>query len=189
MGSVTLAPPAASVSDRRIALGWGFAEAILFFVIPDVFLSYAAVRKGWRRGLVLSVWATIGAIGGGLIVYAWGALDYVSSVAAMQHLPAIDGQMTATVYEEVARDGLPATLRGPLRGQPYKLYAAAAGSLGLHPLGLLLITIPARIVRFILSAFAAGWLRERTEAWISDRVALVVWAVFWTVVYAGFWFA
>lgn len=189
MGRLILAPPATSRSDRRIALWWGCAEAILFFVIPDVFLSYAAVRRGWRRGLVLCLWATIGAIGGGLIVYGWGALDYGSTAATMQHLPAIDGPMIATVYDEVAGDGLVATLRGPLRGQPYKLYAAAAGSLGLHPIGLVLITIPARIVRFMLSAFAAGWLRQRTEQWISERTALGVWAAFWVVVYTGFWFA
>lgn len=173
--------------DTRIAWVWGVAEATLFFIIPDVFLSYAAIRSGWRRGLVLCVVATLGAMMGGLITYVWGMVHYESTVAVFQHLPAVDAAMVENVRTEVADSGVAATLFGPLQGQPYKLYAAAAGAQGAGLAAFLLVTVPARIVRFAVAAFVGGWLRARTRGWMSERVALALWLAFWLIVYAAFW--
>jgi membrane protein YqaA with SNARE-associated domain len=174
-------------TDVPVAFGWGVAEAVLFFVIPDVFISYVAVRRGWRRGLALSLVATAGAVAGGLAAYAWGATSFDTAAAVFEWLPAIDGAMIERVRNEVADRGLVATFAGPLRGQPYKLYAAAAGDAGADAVHLALITVPARLGRFMVSAWAAGWLREHTARWLPERAALAVWAGFWLLVYVAFW--
>lgn len=173
--------------DTRIAFGWGVAEATVFFIIPDVFLSYVAVRRGWRRGLALCVVATGGAMLGGLAAYLWGMLHYDSAVAVFERLPAVDAAMIEAVRGEIANRGVVATLFGPIQGQPYKLYAAASGDTGAGWAALMAITVPARIVRFAITAFAAGWLRERTARWLSERTALGIWAFFWMIVYVAFW--
>ncbi len=48
-----------------IAGAWGMAEAVLWFVVPDVFLTWVAMRRGVRPALRLSLVAVAGAIGGG----------------------------------------------------------------------------------------------------------------------------
>lgn len=173
--------------EARLSVMWGIAEATVFFVIPDVFVSYVAVRRGWRPGLVLAVLATLGAMVGGVITYMWGALDPESAIAVFAHLPAIDTAMIDRVWAEVAEHDVLATLGGPLQGQPYKLYAAAAGDLGSNPAAFIAMTFPARIVRFAAAALIAGWLRERTAGWMGPRPAVALWAGFWVVLYLFFW--
>ena len=60
------------------AMAWGFAEATFFFIIPDVFLTYIAL-KNWRQATRACFWALGGALIGGAVMYAWGALDMDSA--------------------------------------------------------------------------------------------------------------
>ena len=57
--------PAALVSCAL----WGFAEATRFYVVPDVLVGWIALH-GVRRGVAASLWATAGAVLGGLAVHA-----------------------------------------------------------------------------------------------------------------------
>ena len=54
---------------------WGFAEATLFFIVPDVWLTLIAVRRGLVPALAACGWALAGALAGGLAMYAWGVFD------------------------------------------------------------------------------------------------------------------
>lgn len=173
----------------RIALGWGFGEAVLFFVIPDVFLTLVAVRLGLRRSWRLAVLATAGAVIGGLVVYAWASLHPASVTSAMQLLPGIERSMIDSVNADVAAHGSAALLAGPWQGRPYKLFAAASGELGLSAIGLALLTIPGRLGRFAISIALASYLRWFFSRWIPQEVMLATWAAFWVVVYAGYWLA
>ena len=66
------------------AFAWGFAEATLFFVVPDVWLTLIAVRRGLRPALVACGWALAGALAGGLAMYAWGAFDTATAREALE---------------------------------------------------------------------------------------------------------
>lgn len=173
--------------DDTIAAGWGLAEALLWFVVPDVFLTWVAVRHGVGRGLRLTVMAVAGAVVGGLIAYAWGAQWPEAGATAMSWLPGIDRAMVEWVADEVAAKGSVALLDGPRQAQPYKLYALAAGEQGVGVLALAWWTIPGRIVRFAVSSIAAGLAGHAARRWLSERFALAAWAVLWVAVYVVLW--
>jgi membrane protein YqaA with SNARE-associated domain len=183
----TAAEPRVQTGDR-LAFGWGFGEAVLFFVIPDVFLTLVAIRLGFRRSIRLAVLATTGAVLGGLVVYAWAALHPASGAAVMQLLPGIDAAMIDGVAADVAANGNAALLAGPWQGRPYKLFALASGDLGLSPVGLALITIPGRFARFAAAVAIASYLRRFFARWLTQGTILVSWAGFWLLVYAAYWF-
>ncbi len=173
--------------DAGVAGLWGFAEAVMFFVIPDVFLTWVAVRKGMRPALRLSVVAVAGAVVGGLFTYGWGAADVGSGELAMAWLPGIDAAMIDRVADEVAAGGSAALLDGPRQAQPYKLYALAAGDQSASVPGLVWWTIPGRAFRFVLSSVAAGILGVLGRRFLPRRLVVGVWALFWVAVYAWLW--
>ena len=173
--------------DGAVAAGWGLAEATLWFVVPDVFLTWVVLRRGMRPGLRLAVLAVAGAVVGGLLTYSWGALWPDTGATAMTLLPGIDAGMVERVAGEVSELGSAALLNGPRRAQPYKLYALAAGEQGASFVALALWTIPGRALRFVLSVVGAGIVRSVGRRFLSERVLLGGWAIFWTGVYLWLW--
>ena len=109
------------------ALGWGFAEATLFFVVPDVLLSWIALnhpRKAW----IACGWAVGGTLVGGTVMYTWGAVDVDSALAALVHVPAVSPAMCDAVNEQFRTHGISAIFLGPISGRPYKNLCSASGS-------------------------------------------------------------
>jgi hypothetical protein len=180
---------ARSRSAAVVAFGWGFAEATLFFVVPDVWIGLLALFS-WRAGLRAVVWAVMGALVGGALMYGVGAqFDRDSSARLLDAVPAISLGMVERVEEEMRDHGPPSMLLGPLRGTPYKIYARTAG-VQEQPLSTVLLwTIPARGARFVLiTAVSAlcGWLVRR----ITSRTGLLLgpYLLAWSLFYVGyFW--
>lgn len=168
---------------------WGFAEATLFFVVPDVALCAHATKSG-RRALVGCAWATLGAVLGGTLMWFWGAHDLAGASGAAGALPSISDGMIERVGDAVGRDGLASLFVGPLTGTPYKLYALHAGDQGVSLLPFVLVSVPARALRFLavtgLTAWASRWpvFRERRDRllWTVVLVWVVFYAVYWAVV-------
>ena len=76
-------------SDRLTGAAlWGFAEATLFFLVPDVLLSAIALRRGRLAGVACLV-ALLGALPGGALLYRWGEREPVAARRALDRLPAI----------------------------------------------------------------------------------------------------
>ena len=180
----------ALVRSRRaavFALGWGFAEATFFFVVPDIWIGLLALFS-WRAGLRAVAWEVIGALVGGTLMYEVGAqLDRDRSVQLLDAVPAISPGMIERVEEQMRERGPASMLLGPLRGTPYKIYARTAG-LQEQPLGAVLLwTIPARGARFVLIAAVAtlyGWLCRRITPrtdWLLGPYVLA-----WITFYAGY---
>jgi membrane protein YqaA with SNARE-associated domain len=167
------------------ALVWGLAEATLFFVVPDVLLTFMALED--RRAAVLaSGAAVVGALAGGLVMYAMGAADPEAAVALLDAVPAISPDMIERVRSSLSASGLMALFLGPLTGTPYKIYAAISGSLGVGLWPFLLVSVPARGVRFVALAFVTSWAsRGPFAAWPRGRKWLVL-ALLWAVFYAGY---
>ncbi len=170
-----------------IAGVWGMAEAVLWFVVPDVFLTWVAMRRGVRPALGLSLVAVVGAIGGGLLVYGWGATMPETGAAAMAALPGIDETMVEEVTREVAAAGNVALLSGPRHAQPYKLYALAAGDLGTSAVTLALWTVPGRAFRFLISSLGAGLVATVARRFVGEQWLVAGWAATWTAIYLALW--
>ena len=170
-----------------VSVVWGVAEATLFFIVPDVYLTFLAIR-GKRIALVGCAAAVAGALVGGAIMYRWGALDQPGVEAVFDRVPAIDDDMVVHVRESVERSGLGAVFLGPVSGTPYKIYAAEAGSLGLSLVAFLLISVPARGVRFVAIALLTSWLaRGPLGKWTTRRqymLAASSWGVFYVLYFS-----
>jgi membrane protein YqaA with SNARE-associated domain len=169
------------------AFAWGLAEATCFFVVPDVLLSLIAARR-LRPALHASLAALAGALLGGAIMVAFGAWAPAATRTFLDHVPAIGPSMIATAQTALDRRGAWATMTGPLGGIPYKIYAvewgARHGALGTF----LLVSIPARYLRFLLSVLLARGIAASVEDW-TRRPAVVValWVAFWIGLYAMYW--
>lgn len=171
--------------EHGVAAAWGFAEATLFFLVPDVYLTRLALRDG-RLALAASLAASAGAVAGGALMWAWGATEPAAALAALERVPAVSPEMLARVRGELLGHGWLALALGPASGTPYKLYAATSGELGM-PLGaLLLVTVPARLVRFAALSLLAATLRRGPLAAWSDAARARLHLALWTAFYAAY---
>lgn len=167
---------------------WGFAEATLFFVVPDVLLSAVALTSV-RRALVLSVWVLAGALVGGTLMWLLGRADLATGKELLVLLPAIDAEMIADVGDQLESSGLPSLFAGPVTGTPYKIYALQAGGLGISLVQLLLVSIPARMLRFVIVTLAVGGISKLLERWLNLRWRRALLALSWTAFYAWYFYA
>ena len=180
---------ARSRAAAAIALGWGFAEATLFFVVPDVWIGLLALVS-WRAGLRAVAWTVIGALIGGALIYAVGAgFAPDRSAHLLAAVPAISPAMIAQVETEMRQRGPASMLLGPLRGTPYKIYARTAGVQDQSLAAVLLWTIPARAARFLLIAgLAALWAHLIRRLTPRPIWLLAPYLLAWTLFYAWyFW--
>ena len=174
--------------DHWIASAWGIAEATVFFLVPDVFLSWVALERP-RRALVACGFALAGALVGGVAMFVWGGVDAESARAALDMVPGIRPDMIAAVRADLVEHGTIALFTGPIRGVPYKIYAAEWGALGGGLAGFLLQSVPARLLRFLLVAAIARVVRRCVLGRLSLRGCRVVHVAIWVVFYAWYFHA
>jgi membrane protein YqaA with SNARE-associated domain len=162
---------------------WGFAEATLFFIVPDVLITYAALKFGLRKALHLSVAAAGAAVLGGIVLWLWGAQDPQSARHAMLMVPAIDSDLLERVRRETA-DFWPLHLfTGAITGVPYKLYAVEAGARGIDLTAFAALSFAARFARFGLAAGLTALAREGLVRLDRTRWCVAVWAAGWFLLY------
>ena len=116
-------------TDKIFSSLWGLAEAALFFIVPDVLLSWYALDN-IKRGLVACLYALAGALVGGALVWCWGLVNPESARDFFAFLPGINETLITKVQSQFDDIGLMALLVGPLSGTPYKIYAAESAVLG-----------------------------------------------------------
>jgi len=166
---------------------WGLLEATLFFVVPDVYLSWVALSRP-SRAFRACLWAVAGALVGGALMYFWGAGDAASANAALAAVPAINPQMVESVRLDLLERSWWALVYGPLTGTPYKIYAVQAGALGMDLGALLVVSVPARLLRFgAVTAIAATLARAPGIRRLSPAVLYVLHALVWIAFYAAYW--
>lgn len=176
------ATPAAAV----VGLLWGFGEATLFFIVPDVLLGAIALfaPRAAPRALAFTL---AGALAGGALTY--GIADRVSpsrSEAFLEGVPTVNERAIDRVEREMRDHGSRSIVYGPLRmGTPYKLYARAAAvedeSLG----SFMLWSIPGRLERMLpvtLLAALVGFL-ARSRIARRPRTVLALYGALWLAVY------
>ena len=185
--SARLEAHANSRGALAIAFFWGFAEATVFFIVPDVYLGLI-VLFNWRRGFVATACFLAGAMTGGAVLFILAAHDPAGTNRLLLSIPLIHIDMLNSVRAQLQSDGLIAMVLGPKDGIPYKVYAAQAGIQGLSLMQFVALTIPARLERVLPEVLAEalcgivlrGFFR-RHAGWIVGIYAYV-----WVCIYAAY---
>jgi membrane protein YqaA with SNARE-associated domain len=164
------------------AAAWGYAEATTFYVVPDVLIGWAAIRR-LRLGVASALAATAGAVIGGAVVHR-NAERFRSAQTA---IPGIGDAMIADAAERFRRQRWRAVIRAPIDGIPYKVYAAEAGVAGRPLRELVLVTPFARAWRFFAIAVGAS-LAGTILAPVRRRVglSLLVYLSVWSATYLAY---
>jgi membrane protein YqaA with SNARE-associated domain len=176
-----------SVALLFFALVWGFGEATVFFVVPDVIISLIALLYGWRTGAFAVLAAIMGAVIGGIVVYQWGQADIRGATAFFDQLPAIAPGTIARANREMSGDHVAfSMLMGSVTSVPYKLYAAHAGATGMPLWAFVLLTPLVRLPRFALAVVAVR-LASRFAPAMMHQHKIKLLALFWIGFYALYW--
>lgn len=167
---------------------WGFAEATLFFVVPDVVVGAVALFRP-RRALSGASAAVGGAVLGGIALYVVGIAIDQDVRLLMNAVPAIPDAMIDAARTGLLDRGGFAMLIGVSEGIPYKLYAAEWSLLDWGLPALVAWTIPARAIRIVLVGLVAAAVGTLLRQSISLRPVLwaTVYAAGWAVFYATYW--
>jgi hypothetical protein len=165
---------------------WGFAEATLFFLVPDIWLTAQAVRRGLKPALLACLAALAGALLGGLAMYGWGAADPEAARGMLGWVPAIDATMIARVQADLHAIGVPAIFLGPLLGVPYKIYAVETAAAGVGIATFLAVSIPARLIRFLVVSMVAWAFSAALAGRTTARFRLALLGGVWTAFYIAY---
>ncbi len=144
-----------------LAAAWGFAEALSWPVMAEMTLVFLAAAVP-RRIPAVAAAIVAGSLG--------GVLAHAGLAAAGIRLPAplTTDRMAAAARTDLSSDGAAGILAQALNGIPVKLYARAAGELGVDPGALLLWAgierglrmAAAAVLVWVLARLLHGWLRR-----------------------------
>ena len=109
-----------------LAFLWGFAEGSLFFILPDVPMSFVALFRP-RRALLHMAAIVAGAVLAGWVMFTWSARSPIAR-SVVAHVPAVTPAMFDRAQHDLNDYGVGGTSLGPVRGIPYKVYAVEAPS-------------------------------------------------------------
>jgi len=162
-----------------VAFLWGFFEATLFFIVPDVFFCFTAVFSP-RHGIRHSIISILGSMPGGIIMYKLAQGHPLALNNFLTNIPGISERMVSVVHSDFQHFGLSALFLAPWKGIPYKIFAAQAGILNISLIRFVIATFPARLERmFLLVCLAAAVgkifeknIQKHTKAWIVFYIFL-----------------
>jgi hypothetical protein len=168
---------------RRAGFWWGFAEGLFFFIVPDVYVTFAALFS-LRAGAVAWAASIAGSLTGVVAIYLLVALG-VNYVSLLDVIPGISERMLVAVHAQVGAGGggLPYTPLLILGGVPLKVYAGVASTAGIGLAPMLLWTVFARIVRIAPTFALVATMRLAFRRTIDTR------AIPWCVLLASVWLA
>jgi membrane protein YqaA with SNARE-associated domain len=184
-------PASAGFVERQwilwLGFAWGFAEATLFFIVPDVLFTLVALYSP-RRSVKLVALILLGAMAGGTVMFYLGSKDPARAESVVVKVPFVSTAMFTKTREGFERDGMWTLAKSPGNGIPYKVYCVQAATNGRWPL-FILISVLARLERFapfwLVSAALGIGFRQR----ICRRPAFpaMIHAVLWTLGYTWYW--
>ena len=170
-----------------IAAAWGAAEATLFFIVPDVLLSRIALQDR-RQALLACFWTLGGALAGGVLIWFLGSSDPEPVRSLFAQIPAINSHMMDRVREQLIDLGPWAVFVGPLTGTPFKLYALEAAGAGLGLVSFVLVSLPARMLRFVLVVLLTHWIASALRRVAGTGALRALHAAAWISFYAWYFY-
>ena len=168
------------------AFVWGLAEATLFFIVPDVLLSYVGLKQGSRAAAIASVYAAVGAGIGGALMFAWSAACADAAREAVLAIPAINEAMVTRAADAMADNWFLATLLGPLTSTPFKVYAILAPHAGTELIAFALAGVIARLPRFLITSIGVALIGRLLTPRVSPKIQMWLFAGAWLSLYAAF---
>lgn len=171
---------------HAVSLLWGFAEATVFFVVPDVWISRQALSS-WPAALRSCGFALAGALAGGVLLYFIGRHQEAALLALFDRLPAIGPGLVARVQAQLHDLGGAGLLVGGFSGAPYKLYAVQAAAAGLGLPVFIACSIVARGARFLAVALLARAIAHRATPRLGAAMVRRIWWIAWVAFYALYW--
>jgi membrane protein YqaA with SNARE-associated domain len=172
------------LGSKAAAFHWGFAEATVFFIVPDALLTSLALNS-LRTAVTAALLAALGATVGGLAVWFLASSNPETANNILLAVPGISESTFQTVRKLFSEGTYTGLLHGAFTGVPYKIFAAEAGFNGINPALFAALTPLARLPRFLLlslAAWAAGqWIGARLSQRQKFAVTLSLWLVFYIV--------
>jgi membrane protein YqaA with SNARE-associated domain len=165
---------------------WAVAEATVFFIVPDVLLTAALLRFGFRRALLLAILAAGVASFAGLGMWFWGRHDAEAARRVMLMVPAIGPDLLARARGDIADNWSFHLVIGAMTGVPYKLYGVEAGAAAVNPWLFVPASFAARFTRFFLTVVAMAAGKELLAQLNQARWAYAAWGIAWFLVYATY---
>jgi membrane protein YqaA with SNARE-associated domain len=163
--------------SNLIALSWGFAEATVFFIVPDVCLSLITLKSP-RSGFIACLYALGGALVGGILTFQMAQTYPTATSSLLLALPGIHPAQMQAVHQQIVEKGTLAIFLGPLYGLPYKLYVVNGAWTG-KSLGLiLLLSLPARLLRFLFSVMITSVCNKALTRFTDSHAIKLVSASF-----------
>ena len=172
---------------NALAALWGLAEATLFFIVPDVLLSWIALRS-FKQAMWACAWALLGALVGGALIWYVGLVNADPLREVFTSIPAINEGMLSDVRDQLQNSGLVALFIGPLVGTPYKLYALEAAQLGYGLFVFLLVSIPARLMRFVIVTIVSAAACRALNRFVGVRTLQLLHVSVWVAFYSWYFY-
>ena len=168
---------------------WGYSEATLFFIVPDVLLTAMVIRVGYSASLKACLVCSVSAALGGLTMYWFGSGDFDSARTMLEKVPAISSDFFNKVEKDATRDWYYAVFVGGISGVPYKIFATIAGQQALHFWPFFWWSVMTRSIRFFLSATISACLLRILKAAPNASIRpMFVWGLMWFLIYlVYFW--
>ena len=165
-----------------VLAAWGFGEAILVPIVPDVLLCLLAAAAP-RRATALFGWTVLGALIGSLVLSAVTLGDPAVGRGIVLGVPGIT-QATLDSATVAVHDGYPLAMVHLGPGTPIKVYTVAWWEGSGSPAGYVVGVLTNRLVRIgpDVALFALLGLLAPTFVRRRERILLVAYAVFWIVV-------
>ena len=166
---------------------WGFAEATLFFIVPDVLLTLVALYSLRRSAKLIAV-ILLGALAGGTVMFYVGAKNPGRAEAVVLRVPFVSPAMFAKTRQGFERDGIWTLAKASGNGIPYKVYCVQASRYANWGV-FIAVSMVARLERFAPFWLVAAALGIAFRGRINRRpmVPAVIHAILWIVGYVWYW--
>ena len=169
---------------RHAGFWWGLAEGLFFFIVPDVYISFATLFS-LRAGAIAWLFSIVGSAIAIVVIYLLTAMLGLDHVSFLNWIPGRSPPLIHRVGQQLAAEGLPYSPFLVMAGVPLKLYVAQAFALELTLGSVLLWTVFARIVRiaptFAIVAAMRLLFGRRIDAYAGTWCALL--GIFWVAFY------
>lgn len=163
-----------------ISFIWSLFEATFFFIIPDIWLSLNSIES-LKKGFKNILFALFGALLGGTIMYFIGKYNIAGLSKFLEFIPDINNNRLLEVKESLKNEGLITIFMGPIKGIPYKIYASYSGALALNFIMFILISIPARAMRFIMTVLITNLVSKVILRKISIKSKKIILILIWII--------
>ena len=172
-----------ALKTKAISFLWGFSEALFFFFVPDIWLTKLALTN-LKDALINSLYALLGALCGGTILYVLGSFIFDTILHFLTHIPAISQNMVDTAGAQM-QDNNPAKaiMKAGFTGVPFKIYAAWSGHLQLPFLIFLTVGAIARLARFASLILITYGIKTLLSPHITIQKIHALHLIFWIIFY------